>query len=192
MFNFVFLVPSNTISLSLFFFSTSRSWPPPANGTPYPTVQTQLLNWPISPNDPPTSAQSWTYGNYPPASTPAWGPPQAPAWSQMPNTSWGVPTPGGTWGAPSPAGSYGPPQTPYSSWAPQLQRAPPGPGTPFESAFGQPMTAGWFGAGNEEAVSGGRAKKKTVHHSPMRRSNSQGAPKSRPNVTAVHLPHSWW
>lgn len=167
----------------------SRSWPPPANGTPYPTVQTQLPNWPLSTNDPPTSAQTWTYGNYPPAPTTTWGPPpnQTPVWGQTPNTSWGVPTPAGTWGAPSPGGSYGPPQTPYSPWVQQPQRPSPQqsyfnnpPGTPYDSASGQPITAGWFGAGNDAAVGGNREKRKPVgHHSPMRRSNSQGPPNRR-------------
>ncbi|KAF8805020.1 hypothetical protein BYT27DRAFT_7225080 [Phlegmacium glaucopus] len=171
------------------------SWPPPITGTPYPTVQTQLPNWPLSPNDPPTSAQSWTYGNYPPAPTPTWGPPppQAPAWGQTPNTTWGMQTPGGTWGMQTPGGtwaapspvSYGAPQTPYSPWVqqPQPQQSyfnnPPG--TPFDSASGQPITAGWFGAGNQGAVGGRRERKKSVaHRSPMRRSNSQGPPNPRP------------
>ena len=164
------------------FLSIFCSWPPPANGTPYPTLQTQLPNWPASPHDPPTSAQSWTYGNYPPASAPAWGPPpQASAWPQTPNDSWGVPrTPGGTWGVPSPA-SYGPPQTPYSSWIQQPQRSAPQSNIPFDSAFGQPITGGWFSAGDEGAVGGGRSKKKTAgQHSSMRRSNSQGPPNRPP------------
>lgn len=157
-------------------FYCRSSWP--ANGTPYPTYQTQLPNWPVSSNDPPTSAQSWTYGNYPPVSTPTWGPPppQAPAWGQTPSDPWGVPrTPGGTWGAPSPA-SYGPPATPYSSWAQQPQQPPQQPSIPFDSNFGQPITAGWFGAGNE--VRSRKPKKKT--HSSMRRSNSQGPPNRHP------------
>ena len=172
--HFLKIVPSNPIVLLSIF-----SWP--ANGTPYPTFQTQLPNWPASPNDPPASAQSWTYGNYPPVSTPTWGPPptQASSWGQTPSDSWGAPrTPGGTWGAPSPA-SYGPPQTPYSPWAQQPQRPQPQPqpSISYDSAFGQPITAGWFGAGNEQ-VRSGRPKKKTNHS--MRRSNSQGPPNRHP------------
>ena len=179
-----FLLPSNP-------FFRSFSWPPPANGMSYPTLQTQLPNWPVSSNDPPPSARSWTYGNYPPASSSTWGPPpsQAPAWGQTPNTSWGVQTPGGTWGAPSSAGSYGPPQTPHSPWLQQPQQPylNISQGTPFDSAFGQPITAGWFGAGNEETMTMGgisREKKKPVgHHSSMRRSNSHGRPTRQRTVS---------
>ena len=192
--------------LTPYFFGRS-SWP--ANATPYPAFQTQLPNWPVSQNDPPASAHSWTYGNYQPITSPTWGPPQpqAPAWGQTSTDSWGVPrTPGGTWGAPSPA-SYGPPQTPYPSW-PQQPQPPPQPNVPIDSTFGQPITAGWFGAGkgNEgvrsgapidstfgqpiaagwfgagkgnEEVRSGRPKKKT--HSSMRRSNSHGPPNRRSN-----------
>ena len=91
-------------------------------------------------------------------------------------------TPDITWRAPSPA-SYGPPPTPYSSWARQPQR--PQPSTPFDSNFGQPITAGWFGAGNDGTVGGGRIKKT---HSSMLRSNSPGPPNHQqttsPNTTS--------
>lgn len=144
----------------------SRSWGPPP-GTPYPTYQPAF-----SPANPPNSASSWTYGSsYPPwAPPPGWGSntpaqAQAPAWGQTPDTSWGAQTPGGTWGAPTPA-SF-PPQTPaaYSPWMPpnQQQGGPgtwltpnmvqnpqhgPGPTQSFDISDGQPITAGWFGAGN--------------------------------------------
>ena len=184
------------------------SWP--ANATPYPAFQTQLPNWPVSQNDPPTSAQSWTFGNYQPVSTPTWGPPppQASAWGQTSTDSWGVPrTPGGTWGAPSPS-SYGPPptpypswpqqpqqppskpnvpfdlnfgqQTPYPSWPQQPQQPPPIANVPFDSTFGQPITGGWFGAGNGNEGVRTGRPKKKTHSS-MRRSNSQGPPNRRSN-----------
>ena len=56
--------------------------------------------------------------------------------------------PDGMWRAP-PA-SYGPPPMPYPSWAQKPQR--PQPSKPFDSNFGQPITAGWFGAGNGGTV----------------------------------------
>ncbi|KAF8148081.1 hypothetical protein B0H34DRAFT_738223 [Crassisporium funariophilum] len=193
----------------------------PAQGTPYPSYQSQLPNWPISPGAQPTSAQSWTYGSYPPASTPVWPsqqPSQAPVWGQTQATSWGAPTPGswgaptpgGTWGAPSPAGSYGPPRTPNGGYAPnspwgqqsQQQLAQPHsasasyyppnpPGTPYDSAWGQPITAGFFGAGNESGDGEGYRIKKVKqkksdhghenlqHSTSMRRTTSHGPPPRR-------------
>ncbi|KDR68833.1 hypothetical protein GALMADRAFT_145868 [Galerina marginata CBS 339.88] len=57
---------------------SSSSWIPP-HSTPYPSASPTSNRWPTSPAGPPNSAPGWTYGNYPPAGTPVWGPTPPPA-----------------------------------------------------------------------------------------------------------------
>jgi hypothetical protein len=124
------------------------------------TPGSQVPNWLAQQQHqpPPTSAQSYTYGQYPPALTPI---------------SWNVPTPAGSWGPPTPAGSWGPP-TPASAngnganWVQHQEYY-----TPFgqESSGGQPVgPSPWFGAGDGRAGGAGpsrkRSKRRSKHHTP--------------------------
>ncbi|EDR09188.1 uncharacterized protein LACBIDRAFT_294095 [Laccaria bicolor S238N-H82] len=89
--------------------ASASNWP----GTPYPRQSA-----PLAP--PPTSAQSWTFGQ-----TNPWSAPAAPT------------TPAGTWGGMTPAGSL--PQTPYTPYsnAPPAS-APAGHYPPFPQPNGYP------------------------------------------------------
>ncbi|KAF9538508.1 hypothetical protein CPC08DRAFT_717555 [Agrocybe pediades] len=211
---------------------SSAPWgPPPAHGTPYPTYhQLQQASsagtrggWPTTPLSP--GGPPWGYqggGAYPPA------PLSAPV---APSNTWGI---GGGWGHSPTAGVGG---GGGGGWAPNpnlvVHNAFPGytqqgpqtftpytpnqqamPGTPYESISGQPVTAGWFGAGaggggGAEAMGGGwfanaepKKKKKSSHHGhghghsdghhvhafDMRRSSSQVQAPKRP---ALKRAASW-
>jgi len=124
--------------------------------TPYPTFQQPLSPWQSPSDQPPTGAQTWSYGQYIPAGTPAWPPPQQQqplSWGGTPASPWGPTTPAGTWGAQSSAPSYGP-TTPsgypgFAGYGPQPQTPyfPPNPpGTPYDSSSWQPVTPGWYEA----------------------------------------------
>ncbi|CAA7268548.1 unnamed protein product [Cyclocybe aegerita] len=155
---------------------TSNDWIP-GRGTPYPTQRPppSAISWgAATPAMGPNASSPWTYGNYVPASAPAWPPPGAttPVWGNpmTPTTPWGA-TPAPTWGASPGATSWGVPATPanYPPWsAPPVQvqapqprggggggwfGGPSAPGTPYDSD--QPITAGWFGAGAGAGAVGG-------------------------------------
>ncbi|KAF8960502.1 hypothetical protein BDZ97DRAFT_1833170 [Flammula alnicola] len=158
-------------------FDSSAQWP--AHGTPYPTA-----SWPLSPTAP-SSAQSWSYGNYPVAGTPVWGPPAQPAWgAYTPQTPNSYPT-----GYPS--AYVNPPQSQPHPPTPYFTGQPP-PGTPYEPASAHPT--GWYdGQQQQQQQQSGyvvtRKKKKRDnygyegnigHSQSMKRSNSQGRSPRRP------------
>lgn len=146
-----------------FCFSAS-TWPAPP-----PTWGSDVPAWAQQQPPPPTSAQSWTYGQQYPSFTPMSG--------------YGAPTPAGSWGATTP-GSYGPP-TPASAnghaaaspWVHAQQAQGYYPPAAQESSFGQPITASpWFngsgggsggfaGFGGGFGGGGGSVKKKSKRKS---------------------------
>lgn len=125
-----------------FCFSASP-WPAPP-----PTWATEAPTWAQQPPPPPTSAQSWTYGQQYPQFTPASG--------------YGAPTPAGSWGATTP-GSFGPPTPPSahahagaSPWVQTQQAQGYYPPVAQESSLGQPITPSpWFNGGGGGGGGGG-------------------------------------
>ncbi len=131
------------------FISSSSNWLAPMNGIPYPT-------WPISPNAPPMSASSWTFGSYTPWAPPTSAPQPSLAFGSQASSAWGTYTPGGTWSSESTAASWGA-QTPaaYSPWIPPQQQQQEGtwftpnmlkpPVSPYDPSAVQPIL--WPGDG---------------------------------------------